>query len=246
MTDRATLRERLAEWRKRLRARRARLRLARRRLARAAKRVAELERRIAAAQPARGIDVSVHQGAIVESRVKAAGYRFVWCKATEGEGFVDARFLTNIAGARRAGLQVGAYHFLRPRPGRTGAAEADDFIRQLRAARIGKGDLLPVVDVEVTDLARGPNTQAYVGSFARALEHKLGVRPLIYTFPAFMAWTSTLGCRLWIAHFDVARPTIPAPWRSYAAWQHSSSATVPGVSGRCDVNRCPDLRLITW
>ena len=28
-------------------------------------------------------------------------------------------------------------------------------------------------------------------------------------------------------------PFIPKPWARYAAWQHSSSASVPGVSGRC-------------
>lgn len=223
---------------------------------------------------ARGIDVSVHQGLVDFDAVKRAGYSFVYVKATEGEGFVDARFHQHVRAARRAGLKVGAYHFLRPRAGRTGAAEADDFVRALEAAGLGKGDLIPVVDVEVTAVGRGMTpadeaaaggfmgcsyhesqiatlarasgtaTQTYVAQFVTAVEKAIGRKPLIYTFPAFMRWTSTLGCGLWIAHFGVRQPSVPTPWRRWRVWQHSSTARVAGVNGNCDVNITPSIDLL--
>lgn len=194
---------------------------------------------------ARGIDVSSHQGAVAFDAVKAAGYAFVYLKATEGEGYVDRYFAHNVIKARAAGLKVGAYHFLRPRPGRSGAAEADDFVRQVKAAGLGKGDLHPVCDIEVSELAADA-TERYVQQFLVAVQAQLGVRPLIYTYPYFIRpWKSSHGTDLWIADYRRRpAPEIPGPWPRWSIWQQSSSAQVPGVRGDCDINFCPDIRRI--
>jgi lysozyme len=210
-----------------------------------ARKVAETTRtvkRLSQPKTAKGVDVSNHQGTVDFAKVKKAGYTFAYLKATEGLGFVDPFYLGNVQKARAAGLKVGAYHFLQPKSGRTGADEARAFHVQLANAKLGKGDLHPVVDVEVTKLSPA-QTEAYVDSFVRELR-ALGHDLLIYTFPAFLQWHRTHGCPLWIAHFGVSKPTVPSPWKAYTIWQHSSTARVPGVSGNCDVNRCPDLRRI--
>jgi lysozyme len=208
--------------------------------------VAETQRtikRLSQPKAVKGIDVSNHQGAAVNfNTVKKVGYSFVYCKATEGLGFVDNTFHANVVRAQAAGLKVGAYHFLRPKAGRTGADEARAFIAELKRSGLGAGNLRPAIDVEVTAVSPAV-TEAYVDSCARAMR-AAGYDPLIYTFPAFLHWHSTHGCPLWIANFDVAKPTIPSPWKGYVIWQHSSTAKVPGVSGNCDVNRCPDLQKI--
>jgi GH25 family lysozyme M1 (1,4-beta-N-acetylmuramidase) len=196
-------------------------------------------KRLSQPKTAKGIDVSNHQGTVDFARVKKAGYTFAYLKATEGLGFVDPFYLGNVQKARAAGLKVGAYHFLQPKSGRTGADEARAFHVQLAK---GKLELRPVVDVEVTGLSPA-QTENYVDQFVTELR-QLGHDPLIYTFPAFLKWHRTHGCPLWIAHFGVSKPTVPSPWRAYTIWQHSSTARVPGVSGNCDVNRCPDLRRI--
>ena len=230
-----------------------------------------------------GIDVSNNNGTVDWRRVRASGRRFAWVKASEGLTFDDAFLIPNVRAARAAGVRVGAYHFLRPMPGRSAKAEAQHFISRLRAAGLGHGDLIPVVDVEVTALSRAglahaaaveegsgfmgcayhddddrrieataatalaspSSTERYVATFVAEVRRQLGVRPLIYTFPSFMRWTSTHGCKLWIANFGVSRPTIPGPWSKYAVWQHSSSAIVPGVGGHCDVNKTPNLEALT-
>lgn len=181
----------------------------------------------------RGIDVSNNNGTVNFALVKGAGYEFVYLKATEGTSFKDQFFLGNVKRATAVGLKVGAYHFLRPG---NADAQAAVFVGRVGAAGLGKGDLLPVVDVEAQGV-----TSVDVSLFIAGVERRLGVKPLIYTFPSFMAWHSTYGCPLWIANFGVAAPTVPKPWTEYAIWQHSSDASVPGVKGKCDVNVCPDL-----
>jgi lysozyme len=194
--------------------------------------------------PAKGVDVSNLQGYIDWPKVKAADYRFAYVKAGEGD-WRDPDFLRNVKAAKDVGLKVGAYQFLRPKPGRTGAQEAAFFIAQLEHARLGKGDLLPVLDVEATKLDRA-GTHAYVKSFANAMRAH-GFRPLIYTGTWF--WNPKVGdddfgCPLWIAAYQSSEPKLPKPWTRYLIWQHSSSGQMPGISGDVDLNKTPDLRKV--
>ena len=61
--------------------------------------------------PLRGIDVSHHQGVVDWGKVAKSDVAFVILKATEGGDYVDDTFARNLAGAKAAGLVVGAYHF---------------------------------------------------------------------------------------------------------------------------------------
>lgn len=197
------------------------------------------QRQLGSLGPVRGFDVSNNNGHVDFAKAHAAGYRFVWLKASEGTSFTDRFFLDNVRRAKAAGLKVGAYHFLNQA---SASAQANHFAALVRKAGLGKGDLLPVADVEKEGVS-----PALGGAFVSALRHELGVSPLIYTFPGFAnPWPSKFGCKLWIAHFGASRPTIPGPWSEYAAWQHSSTASVPGVSGNADVNVAPGLDGITW
>ena len=67
-----------------------------------------------------GLDVSVWQGEIDFSQVKAAGKEMVYIRAGYGLS-EDSRFRENAEGARRAGMKVGFSLSplpIRPRPGR--------------------------------------------------------------------------------------------------------------------------------
>ena len=61
----------------------------------------------------KGIDVSQHQGNIDFGKVKAAGYDFVIIRAGYGKyaSQKDPYFEQNYAGAKAAGLNVGAYWY---------------------------------------------------------------------------------------------------------------------------------------
>lgn len=217
-------------------------------------RIAEAEKRIhdlvhppkpPAPKAATGPDVSNLQASVDFAQIKAAGHAFVYLKAGEGD-WTDPTFLARVKAARHAGLLVGAYHFVRPKAGRTGAQEAAFFVHRLQAAGLGKGDLRPAVDIEATELSIA-GTRDYTLAFAREVQKLMGVAPLIYTYASFNGGNWGAGFApfgLWIAAYQAKPPTLPAPWTSYAAWQFTSSAQVPGV-GKCDVSRTDDIaRLI--
>lgn len=191
-----------------------------------------------------GIDISQHQGDVGFKRVKESGMDFVICKTSEGEDFKDPTWNKGRVDAiREAKLKLGVYHFLRPRSGRTGDVEARHAVRTSKAAGWGKpGDLRLAADIEVTDLGQA-ETHRYLEQFVKEVFNLTGHKPMIYTFPAF--WTAkmgnrgNLGCPLWIAHFEVVKPSVPSAWKGYVIHQHSSKGTVPGVSGNVDMNRAP-------
>lgn len=189
--------------------------------------------------PARGIDVSNNQGSIDFKKVKGAGWEFAYIKAGEGD-WRDPTFIRNVKQATAAGLEVGAYQFLRPKAGRAGSEEAIMFIARLREAGLDKGDLRPVLDVEVTSLDRS-GTAHYVESFLSRMR-TAGFHPIIYTGKWF--WDPKVGrdinAPLWIAAYQSTEPALPIGWSTYVIWQYTDKASVPGV-GKCDANKCPDL-----
>jgi GH25 family lysozyme M1 (1,4-beta-N-acetylmuramidase) len=194
-----------------------------------------------------GIDVSHWQGAIDWGKVRAAGKRFVFIKASEDVDFVDNKYGTNRAGARAAGLLVGAYHFARPESAAGDAtAEADHFVN---TANVAKGELLPVLDLEHTGGLSQAALQTWTRTFLERVYQRTGSRAIVYVAPSF--WKSNMGDTtwfadngykvLWVAHWTTASdPSIPAQnWggEGWTFWQYTSSGTVPGISGRVDLNR---------
>ena len=149
--------------------------------------------------------------------------------------------------AKTAGLKVGAYHFARPSIGTTDAsAEADHFIE---TADWTSGELRPVLDLEDTGGLSSSALQTWVKAFLQRIYDRTGVRAVIYVSPAF--WSNKMGNStwfakngydvLWIAHWTTAKsPSVPAEsWggRSWTFWQYTSDGSVPGISGRVDLDR---------
>ncbi|MFM2105861.1 MAG: hypothetical protein RL338_893 [Chloroflexota bacterium] len=193
-----------------------------------------------------GIDVSVWQGAIDWSQVAAAGKRFAIVRASAGSLTADTRYAANRTGARRAGIPVGAYHFANPdRAANDALNEANWFLAN---ASISSGDMIPALDVEVTNGLSAAEMQAWVSTWLERVRTVTGVRPMIYTSPSF--WASALGDTrqfadagytvLWIAHWGASAPTVPAAnWggKGWTFWQYSSTGVVPGISGDVDLDR---------
>jgi GH25 family lysozyme M1 (1,4-beta-N-acetylmuramidase) len=194
-----------------------------------------------------GIDVSHWQGTINWTQVAAAGKKFAIIKATDGTSFIDNMYATNHAQAKAAGLKTGAYHFARPSSAiGNAAAQADLFIN---TAQLGINDLLPALDLEVTGSLSVAALQGWVSEFLTRVVQRTGVKPMIYVSPAF--WSKYLGDTtmfadagynvLWIAHWTTnASPTVPASnWggKGWTFWQYTSDGSVPGISGRVDLDR---------
>ena len=194
-----------------------------------------------------GIDVSHWQGVISWPDVAAAGKRFAFMKASEGVKYVDPTYATNRAQANANGLKVGAYHFAKPDTDVNDATiEADHFVD---TAQWSSGDLLPVLDLEITGGMSVAKLQTWVRTFLDRVYARTGERAMIYTSPAF--WKNNMGDTqtfaaagyrtLWIAHWTTAAiPTVPAAnWggSGWTFWQYTSDGTVAGITGRVDLDR---------
>jgi lysozyme len=193
-----------------------------------------------------GVDVSQFQGTVNWSRVAAAGKRFAMVRASAGSLTADPKYSANRAGAKAAGLKVAAYHFANPdsKPG-DATTEADWF---LSLAKPTHGDLLPVLDLEVTNGLSTAQMQTWAMTWLERVRSKLGVRAMIYTSPNF--WATKMGNStafaqagytvLWIANWGVSTPAVPAAnWsgNGWTFWQYSSCGHVNGISGCVDLDR---------
>jgi lysozyme len=179
--------------------------------------------------------------------VAASGTRFAFLRATAGTLTADTSYAANRSGARAAGLAVGSYHFANPDAAVNDAAnEASWFLRN---STISAGDLRPVLDLETSNGLNPTALTAWAQTWLAQVTAATGVRPIIYTNNSF--WSSSMANTdwfarngysvLWIASWTTAsQPTVPAgAWggNGWTFWQHSSTGTVPGITGAVDLDR---------
>jgi lysozyme len=193
-----------------------------------------------------GIDVSYHQGTIDWRRVAEAGNGFTFIRASAGTLTADSMYSMNRWAATAAGLRVGAYHYANPDGAPNDAAnEAAWFLRN---ANVASGDLVPALDLEVSNGLGSDALIAWAQTWLTEVEAATGARPIIYTNASFWAtsmantdWFARAGYRLWVASWtSSSQPTMPAGnWAGagWTFWQHTSSATVPGITGPIDADR---------
>jgi lysozyme len=193
-----------------------------------------------------GIDVSYHQGAIDWGSVAASGKRFAFVRATAGTLTADSAYSANRSGARAAGLAVGSYHYANPDTAPNDAGnEASWFLGN---ATIGSGDLVPVLDFEVSNGLDAASLTTWAQTWLSQVTAATGVQPIIYTNAGFWSssmgdtdWFAQNGYRVWIASWTTAsQPTVPAGnWggQGWTFWQHSSTGSVPGITGAVDLDR---------
>ena len=186
-----------------------------------------------------GIDVSRWQGDIDWAKVKDAGTRFAFIKATEGGDHLDPNFRRNWAEAKKAGVPRSAYHFVwwcRP---------AKDQVRWMKRHIPRDPDALPpVLDVEwqndsqCTKKISRELALAKIREMLKGLHEHTGKKPIIYTDINF--------------HEDILEGEFndyPYWLRSTAAplkhrykrdrwefWQFTTTGRVPGITGDVDRN----------
>ncbi len=184
-----------------------------------------------------GIDISHHQGlidwdALVRDHVADYPIQFVFMKATEGGDHSDDAFVRNFEEAGRRGIIRGAYHFFSPR---TDPAKQADFF--IRTVKLTKGDLPPVLDIEVSGKKSPAELQKSVRIWLDKVEGHYGVKPILYTSYKFknkyLSHPDLDRYPYWIAHYYVDSVKYTGQWHF---WQHSDIGTVPGIKEDVDLN----------
>lgn len=186
-----------------------------------------------------GIDVSWYQKKIdwcATARDKKV--TFVYVKATEGGRLQDGNYRYNVENARRHGVKVGSYHFLRPE---TPVKQQFDNFK----ARVKKHeqDLIPVIDIEdVPELGvywKPQQARDYLSDFAQLVQKHYGCRPMIYTSNKF--FVDYLGRAfadypLFIARYGTAEPA-PQNGAKWVLWQFTRNGRVDGIDHVVDLSR---------
>lgn len=190
--------------------------------------------------PVHGIDVAKYQGDIDWRTVKRGGISFAFIKATEGGDHLDEKFMQNWAGAGRAGIPRGAYHFFyfcRP-----AYQQAQWFIRNVPK---DPKALPPVLDMEWNSKSKTckhrPEARAVqreMRTFLSIIERHYGKRPLIYTTVDFYQdnhLKSLKGYEFWLRSV-AGHPSEVYPNQRWSFWQYTGTGRIPGIRGDTDIN----------
>jgi GH25 family lysozyme M1 (1,4-beta-N-acetylmuramidase) len=124
------------------------------------------------AQRPLGADVSGYQPTNVPwATAKAAGVRFAWTKCTEGTGYVNPNFISQLIGATNAGVYIGLYHYARPglHPAITGANSADSEAAYFWShaspyIKYGGAYFMPMLDWEDVGTSGQPSTEPSIAN----------------------------------------------------------------------------------
>ena len=182
-----------------------------------------------------GIDVSHYEPGVDWATVKDS-CPFAFMKATEGTTGIDSLFQSYWTKAQQAGVIRGAYHFFHPNM--DVVVQANHFVGVVGA--IGKSDLPPVLDLEVTGGMSASAITSGALKFLDAVQAKTGKAPILYASPSFITELGSpaafIKYPLWIANYGVTVPKIPKPFSQWTFWQYSDAKVVNGVPEKCDAN----------
>lgn len=184
-----------------------------------------------------GIDISDAQGVIadVQWQAVAADKRFVIAEAQIGNDGPSRQFARYVAGARAAGLVVGAYLFAEclpddpAHPGRDPESQAQALFVSSGGLGGSPGELAPAIDLENPPPERwglDGCSPAFVtdwsGRCASKVKSLFGRAPVIYTYPW---WAKSAGLAgldaypLWLAVYGGSSYRTVPPWKSAAILQ---------------------------
>ena len=188
------------------------------------------------------LDASRYQGDIdwekaLEDGLEGAILKTVSTNYTEFGGlYIDPYFERNYAECKRLGIPVGAYYY-------TYAQDknyADKELALFKKAITGKTFELPLV-VDVEDNLLKPlsaNALTDLVEYAAKTIQDWGCYAMVYTYLNYQNTELNMArlakYDLWLAAYRDVRPTYPA----HSIWQYTSSGSLKGVNGRCDLNHC--------
>lgn len=192
-----------------------------------------------------GIDVSKYQSAIDWQKVRESGVEFVMIRTGYrgyGEGGTlvqDDMFEQHIQGARAAGLEVGVYFFSQAVTKKEAEEEADFVLALIRDYNITypiafDSEKVENGDGRANNLSVSKRTDLAIAFLEKI--RKAGYEPMVYANDRWYALNLDLrrltDYQLWLASYR-EEPVFPYKMK---VWQYTNSATVPGVSGKVDMN----------
>lgn len=197
-----------------------------------------------------GIDVSKYNGNIDWAQVKKQEktkdpIKFVIIRSTVGVD-KDSQYEKNYAGAKENGFIVGSYHYYRPNEN-----SGKQFENFKKTVHLEKGDILPVVDIEVNPRVQTMRSlKVGLRNFVTLCEQEYGVKPIIYT--KYSMWRDYLhadfsDCPVWIAAYSTDRRDDTIVKNSNIHQFTDKIRNIPGIPSRyVDGDDCQDIKSILY
>ena len=185
----------------------------------------------------KGIDVSEHQGVIDWAKVAKDGVQFAVIRAGYGRELSqkDKQFERNYAGAKAAGIKVGAYWYSYANSVERGEQEARTCLKVLK----GKTFELPIFfdqEYEKSILALSNKTRTDIVLKFLETVKRAGRKVGLYSSTNFITTklqTDRLTTYpLWLAEYGSKLHYTGKVW----AWQYTSKGRVAGIRGNVDCN----------
>ena len=190
-----------------------------------------------------GVDVSEHQQQVDWQQVADAGMKFAFVRLgyrgfTEGGMYTDQFAAANLTGAKKAGLQVGAYFYSQSVTVEEAREEARFCVDFLKDHKID----LPVVfdwefvsaDARTGQMDRTTLTDCAI-AFCQTVE-QAGYDAMVYFNPhiagSFLDLLALEDYGFWLSQYDTG---MDFPHR-VDFWQYTCTGSVPGISGDADIN----------
>ena len=178
-----------------------------------------------------GVDVSSYQGNIDWTQVASSGVTFAMVRIGNTKYGLDTKFAQNVVNATNAGLRVGAYVYTYATTPEEAAADAALAVDTMSGYPITFPVALDIEDKSQKNLPASTQA-AIVNTFCEILENA-GYTCVVYTNKNwFETKLAPVAWDHWVAQYGSAC-TYTQP---YSMWQYYCTATIPGISGKVDVN----------
>ena len=185
----------------------------------------------------KGIDVSEHQGVVDWAAVAKAGVQFAIIRAGYGRELKqkDKQFERNYAGAKAAGIKVGAYWYSYADSAKRAKEEAKTCLKVLE----GKTFELPIFfdqEYEKSILALSNKTRTdIIRKFLEIIQaagRKCGLYSSTNFIQTKLQANRLTAYPLWLAEYGSKLHYTGTVW----AWQYTSKGRVSGIKGNVDCN----------
>lgn len=193
-----------------------------------------------------GIDVSKHQGDIDWSKVKKSGVNFAMIRCayrgyTEGNINEDIKFINNVRGAYKNGIDIGLYFYSSAINQVEATEEANYVLNLINKYGIRNYISYPIViDVEDFEGTRNYTLSVQkrtniVKAFCNTIKNA-GFKPMLYSYTYFLEqklyMNQLTSFDTWIADY------YGNTWysRPYLIWQFTDKGQIDGISVPVDLN----------
>lgn len=186
----------------------------------------------------KGIDVSIHQGAIDWNKVNAAGIQFAILRAGYGKVISqkDSCFEANYSGAKAAGIPVGAYWYSYAKTPEEARLEADICLKVLKDKQFEYPIFYDVEEQTILSLGK-EKVSSIIRAFLEEVEkagYWVGLYMSASPLKIYVSDTILQRYAIWVAQWS-DKLTYSG---SYGIWQYSKKGTVAGINGNVDLDYC--------